>query len=108
MPLPKELDFPRRLLLLQPAAVVELFTIHRVALAAAEQPAYDASGRVQFGHAEELLSAVLCIAAVLCALRDRPVWAAVLLKLGDVFGIFGEWLWAHGGADIVAWFGRIF
>jgi hypothetical protein len=33
------------------------------------------------GHPEELLGAVLCIAAVLCALNDRPVWAGVLLGL---------------------------
>jgi hypothetical protein len=36
---------------------------------------------LQIGHPEELLSAVLCIAALLCALDDRPTWAAVLLGL---------------------------
>jgi hypothetical protein len=36
---------------------------------------------LELGHPEELLSAVLCIAAVLCALHDRPNWAAVLLGL---------------------------
>ena len=36
---------------------------------------------LQLGHPEELLGAVLCIAAVLCALDDRPIWAAVLLGL---------------------------
>lgn len=36
---------------------------------------------LQFGHPEELLGAVLCIAAVLCAMSDRPIWAAVLLGL---------------------------
>jgi hypothetical protein len=34
---------------------------------------------LQLGHPEDLLGAVLCIAAVLCALSDRPIWAAVLL-----------------------------
>src|SRR5205807_10009979 len=33
------------------------------------------------GHPEELLGAVLCVAAVLCAIDDRPVWAGVLLGL---------------------------
>ena len=36
---------------------------------------------LQIGHPEELLGAVLCIAAVLCAMHDRPVWAAVLVGL---------------------------
>ena len=36
---------------------------------------------LQLGHPEELLGAVLSIAAVLCAMHDRPVWAAVLLGL---------------------------
>ena len=36
---------------------------------------------VLLGHAEELLGAVLCLAAVLCAVHDRPVWAGVLLGL---------------------------
>jgi hypothetical protein len=36
---------------------------------------------LQLGHPEDLLGAVLCIAAVLCALSDRPMWAAVLLGL---------------------------
>ena len=49
-----------------------------VALCAASPMALSA---LQFGHAEELLTAVLCIAAVLCALRDRPICAAVLLGL---------------------------
>jgi hypothetical protein len=34
---------------------------------------------LQIGHPEELLGAVLCVAAVLCAMDDRPIWAAVLL-----------------------------
>ena len=49
-----------------------------VALCAASPMALSA---LQYGHAEELLSAVLCVAAVMCALRDRPIWAAVLLGL---------------------------
>ncbi|HWE08327.1 MAG TPA: hypothetical protein VG325_03165 [Solirubrobacteraceae bacterium] len=36
---------------------------------------------LELGHPEELLGAVLCVAAVLCALHDRPTWAAVLLGL---------------------------
>jgi hypothetical protein len=34
---------------------------------------------LQIGHHEELLGAALCIAALVCALDDRPIWAAVLL-----------------------------
>jgi hypothetical protein len=33
------------------------------------------------GHPEELLGAVLCTVAVLCAVADRPAWAGVLLGL---------------------------
>jgi hypothetical protein len=36
---------------------------------------------VVFGHPEDLLGAVLCVAAVLCAIADRPIWAGVLLGL---------------------------
>lgn len=36
---------------------------------------------LQYGHPEELLGAVLCVAAVLVATRDRPVWAGMLLGL---------------------------
>jgi hypothetical protein len=36
---------------------------------------------LELGHPEELLSAALCIAAVLCALTDRPIWAAILVGL---------------------------
>lgn len=36
---------------------------------------------LELGHPEELLSAVLCISAVLCALNDRPIWAAILVGL---------------------------
>lgn len=49
-----------------------------VALCAANPLALSA---LQYGHAEELLSAVLGVAAVLCALHDRPIWAAILLGL---------------------------
>ena len=33
------------------------------------------------GHPEELLGAVLCVAAVLAAMGNRPLWAGVLLGL---------------------------
>jgi hypothetical protein len=36
---------------------------------------------LELGHPEELLGAVLCVAAVLCAMHDRPIWAGVLLGL---------------------------
>jgi hypothetical protein len=36
---------------------------------------------LKWGHPEDLLGAALCVAAVLCALRERPIWAAVLLGL---------------------------
>ena len=36
---------------------------------------------LQFGHAEELLGAVLCVAAVLAAQRGRAGWSGVLLGL---------------------------
>jgi len=36
---------------------------------------------LQEGHPEELLGAALCVAAVLCAIHERPVWAAVALGL---------------------------
>jgi hypothetical protein len=36
---------------------------------------------LEYGHPEELLGAVLCIAAVLVATRNRPLWAGVLLGL---------------------------
>ena len=35
---------------------------------------------LEIGHPEELLGAVLCIAAV-CAMNDRATWAAILLGL---------------------------
>lgn len=36
---------------------------------------------LEIGHPEELLGAVLCVAAVLVAMRNRPVWAGLLLGL---------------------------
>lgn len=36
---------------------------------------------LELGHPEELLGAVLCVAAVLCAMHDRPTWAGILLGL---------------------------
>jgi hypothetical protein len=36
---------------------------------------------LEIGHPEELLGAVLCVAAVLVAMRGRAVWAGVLLGL---------------------------
>ena len=36
---------------------------------------------LEYGHPEELLGAVLCVAAVLAAINDRPLWAGVLLGL---------------------------
>jgi uncharacterized membrane protein len=38
----------------------------------------------QYGHAEELLGAVLCISAVLAAQRGHVHWATVLLGLAIV------------------------
>lgn len=36
------------------------------------------------------------------------MWAAVLLKLGDVVEKAGQWLWAAGLSDLVGWFTRLF
>jgi hypothetical protein len=36
---------------------------------------------LEIGHPEELLGAVLCVAAVVVAMRSRPIWAGVLLGL---------------------------
>jgi hypothetical protein len=36
---------------------------------------------LEIGHPEELLGAVLCVAAVLAAIGDRPIWAGLLLGL---------------------------
>jgi hypothetical protein len=35
----------------------------------------------EIGHPEELLGAVLCVGAVLAALRDHPLWAGVMVGL---------------------------
>jgi hypothetical protein len=36
---------------------------------------------VRWGHPEEVLGGALCVAAVLAAVRNRPIWAGVLLGL---------------------------
>jgi hypothetical protein len=36
---------------------------------------------LELGHPEDLLGAALCVVAVLLALRDRPLWAGVVLGL---------------------------
>ncbi|HWF32253.1 MAG TPA: glycosyltransferase 87 family protein [Solirubrobacteraceae bacterium] len=36
---------------------------------------------LEAGHPEELLGACLCVAAVLCAIAERPLWAGVALGL---------------------------
>ena len=36
---------------------------------------------LRYGHPEEILGGVLCVAAVIAATRDRPIWAGVLLGL---------------------------
>jgi hypothetical protein len=36
---------------------------------------------LEAGHPEELLGACLCVAAVLCALAERPLWAGIALGL---------------------------
>jgi hypothetical protein len=55
---------------LAPLVVVGVCVLNPVAMQA-----------VIIGHPEELLGAVLCVAAVLCATRGRPIWAGVLLGL---------------------------
>jgi hypothetical protein len=54
---------------------------------------------LELGHPEELLGAVLCIAAVLCAMHERPVWAAVLLGLAIANK---EWAVLASGPVLVA------
>ena len=39
---------------------------------------------LEYGHPEELLGAILCIVALLCALRGRAKWAGVVLGLAMV------------------------
>jgi hypothetical protein len=36
---------------------------------------------LQQGHPEEILGGVLCVLAVLCAQRDRPVWSGIIVGL---------------------------
>jgi hypothetical protein len=36
---------------------------------------------IHFGHPEEFLAGALCVAGVMLALRDRPVWSGVLIAL---------------------------
>jgi hypothetical protein len=54
---------------------------------------------VYYGHPEDLLGAVLCVAAVLCAIGDRPIWAGVLLGLAIPNK---EWALLAVGAVLVA------
>jgi Glycosyltransferase family 87 len=54
---------------------------------------------VRIGHPEELLGAVLCVAAVLCAIHDRPIWAGVLLGLAVAHK---EWALLAVGPVVVA------
>lgn len=49
-----------------------------VVLCAANPIAFSA---LSIGHPEDLLGAVLCVAAVLLGMRGRPIWAGVLLGL---------------------------
>ncbi|HEY2316693.1 MAG TPA: hypothetical protein VGH67_00215 [Solirubrobacteraceae bacterium] len=54
---------------------------------------------LKWGHPEDLLSAALCVAAVLCALRDRTIVAAVLLGLAIANK---EWAVLAAGPMLVA------
>jgi hypothetical protein len=54
---------------------------------------------LQYGHAEELLGAVLCVAAVLVAMRDRPIWAGVLLGVAIANK---EWAVVAAGPVLIA------
>jgi hypothetical protein len=54
---------------------------------------------LEYGHPEELLGAVLCVAAVLTAMRGRPVWAGVLLGLAVANK---EWALLAAGPVLVA------
>ena len=60
---------------------------------------------LEFGHPEELLGAVLSIAAVLVALRGRTVWAGVLLGLAIANK---EWALVAVGPVLLALPGRRF
>jgi hypothetical protein len=52
-----------------------------------------------FGHPEELLGGALCVAAVLCAERDHPAWAGLLLGLAIANK---EWALVAAGPVLVA------
>lgn len=51
------------------------------------------------GHPEALLGAVLCVAAVLTAMGDRPIWAGVLLGLAVANQ---EWALVAAGPVLIA------
>jgi hypothetical protein len=54
---------------------------------------------LEYGHPEELLGAVLCVGAVLAAMRGRSVWAGVLLGLAVANK---EWALLAAGPVLVA------
>jgi hypothetical protein len=67
-----------------------------VGICAANPITYEA---LRYGHPEELLGGVLCVAAVLCASRDRPVSAGLLLGLAVANK---EWALVAAGPVFVA------
>jgi hypothetical protein len=58
---------------------------------------------LELGHPEELLGACLCIAAVVLAARDRPIWAGALLGLAIANK---EWAVLAAGPVLLALGGR--
>jgi hypothetical protein len=54
---------------------------------------------LRYGHPEELLGGVLCVAAVLAATRNRPIWAGVLLGLAVANK---EWALVAAGPVLIA------
>lgn len=54
---------------------------------------------LESGHPEELLGAVLCIAAVLAAIASRPIWAGVLLGMAFANN---EWALVAAGPVLLA------
>lgn len=54
---------------------------------------------LKWGHPEDLLSAAVCVGAVLCALRERTIWAAVLLGVAIANK---EWAVLAAGPVLVA------
>lgn len=54
---------------------------------------------LEVGHPEELLGAVLCVGAVICAVRERTAWAGVLLGLAIANK---EWAIVAGGPVLLA------